>query len=477
MKSDANPFPITTLWAGLCLGLLLSFALPGLVSGAETKQRPNIVFIAIDDLNDWIGCLGGRPDALTPNMDRLAKRGLLFRNAHCQVPVCMASRVSVFSGRLAANTGCYEFNAEFHEAPTLADSIPIPLLFKRNGYATLGGGKLLHSGFQGRLAETFDEDLTQGRNPTPKQSINWPLKAWDYGACPAQDEEMGDYQLAVKAAEYLKQKQEKPFFVATGFHRPHVPLFVPQKWFDLYDRNKLTLPKAPIEDMTDIPESDITRTKAVAPSHAEVLKANKWRDYVHAYLACVSFVDHCVGVVADAALDGPNGENTLLVLWSDHGFHLGEKQHWAKRTLWEESTRTPMIFAGAGVPKDKSTAAAVSLVDIYPTLVEAAGLNVTQKLDGVSLMPLFKDPEATWDHAVVSTWLPNNHVVIKDHWRYIHYKEGNEELYDMQNDPDEFTNLANDPRFAGQKAALARYLPEENAPLLQVPGHKKNKNE
>jgi len=459
------------------IGILLTAVLIAFNATTAAAPRPNIVFIAIDDLNDWIGCLGGHPDAKTPNMDRLAQRGLLFRNAHCQVPVCMASRVSVFSGKLASTTGCYEFNAEFHQATTLANDIPIPLHFKRNGYATVGGGKLLHSGFQERLAESFDTDLTRGRNPTPKQMVNWPVKIWDFGAFPERDEEMGDLQLALKAAEFLKQKQEKPFFLAAGFHRPHVPLHVPKRWFDLYDREKLTLPKAPIEDMKDIPESDITRQEAVAPSHEEVLKAGQWRGFVHAYLACVSFVDHCVGVVADAALDGPNKDNTILVLWSDHGFHLGEKQHWAKRTLWEESTRTPMMFAGKGVPAGKTSDAAVGLVDIYPTLVEVAGLTSPQKFDGTSLVPLFKNPAATWGRAVVSTWLPNNHVVVKDQWRYIRYKEGTEELYDLNNDPDEFTNLAADPQFAEIKSNLARWLPKQNAPSLQVPGGKKKKGE
>lgn len=457
------------------LFMLLLLAPPSSLPGAEptASSPPNIVFIAIDDLNDWIGCLAGNPDVKTPHLDRLASRGMLFRNAHCQVPVCMASRVSVFSGRLASNTGCYEFNAEFHEAPSLAEAVPIPLLFKRSGYQTVGGGKLLHSGFQGRLAETFDVRLEAGSNATPKTPLNWPVKVWDYGAFPESDDQMGDYRLALKAAEFLRQKQDKPYFLATGFHRPHVPLLVPKKWFDLYDREALSLPQAPWEDMQDIPESDITRQKAVAPTHAEVLKQGKWRDFVHAYLACISFVDHCVGTVVDAALSGPNGDNTIVVLWSDHGWHLGEKQHWAKRTLWEESTRVPLIFAGKGVPAGRSTDATVGLMDIYPTLVEIAGLSPSQHFDGISLVPFFSNPDARPDRAVVATWLPGNHVVIRDQWRYIRYKEGTEELYDLRTDPHEFTNLAAKPEFAEMKSSLSRWLPIENVPLVRLPRGKR----
>lgn len=458
MNAHLIPRPLTLL-------LLALLAVPA--AGAP-ETPPHVVFIAIDDLNDWIGCLGGHPNVKTPHMDRLAARGLLFRNAHCQVPVCMASRVSVFSGRLATTSGCYDFNAEFHEAPRLADAVPIPLHFKRHGYATLGGGKLLHHGFHGRLADTFETDLTDGRNPTPPQAVNWPVKAWDYGAFPERDEEMGDYRLAQKAAAFLREKQDRPFFLAVGFHRPHVPLIVPQKWFDLYNKDSITLPKAPPEDLDDLPVKNVTRQQTVAPSHQEVVAAGKWRDFVHAYLACISFVDQCVGMVADAALDGPNGDSTLVVLWSDHGFHLGEKHYWAKRTLWEESTRVPLIFAGRGIPARASCAAAVGLVDLYPTLVEAAGLPAPHPFDGVSLAPLLADPSAAWDRATLGTWLPGNHVVIQDRWRYIRYQEGSEELYDMRTDPDQFTNLAADPAHAELKARMARSLPAHEAPLEET---------
>lgn len=458
----------------LLLALLL-FALHAVPVAGAAKAPPHIVFIAIDDLNDWVGCLGGHPDVKTPHMDRLAARGMLFRNAHCQVPVCMASRASVFSGRFATTSGCYDFNAEFHEAPRLADAVPIPLHFKRHGYTTLGGGKLLHSGFHGRLAQTFDTDLTDGRNPTPPQAVNWPVKAWDYGAFPERDEEMGDYRLARKAAAFLRQKQDRPFFLAVGFHRPHVPLIVPQKWFDLYNKGTLALPKAPPEDLDDLPVKNVTRQQTVAPSHQEVVTAGKWRDFVHAYLACISFVDHCVGEVADAALDGPNQDNIIVVLWSDHGFHLGEKHYWAKRTLWEESTRVPLIFVGKGIPAGANCAAAVGLVDLYPTLVELAGLPSPQAFDGISLTPLLADPGIPWNRATLNTWLPGNHVVIQDHWRYLRYQEGAEELYDMRQDPDQFTNLAADPALAETKARLARHLPATEAPLEEVRRKKTHK--
>ncbi len=467
------PFPVYRVVRRL---ITLTLVAVCAMSARAAAPRPNVVFIAIDDLNDWIGCLGGNPDVKTPNLDRLAARGMLFTNAHCQVPVCMGSRVSVFSGKLASTTGCYEFNADFHEAPSLANDVPIPLHFKQHGYHTLGGGKLLHSGFQGRLASTFDVNLGAGRNPAPPERMNWPQKAWDYGPYPAQDEQMGDYQLARKAAEHLARRHEQPFFLAVGFYRPHVPLHVPQRWFDLYDPAKLTLPKAPPEDMDDIPESDITRTKAVAPKHADVLAAGKWRAYVQAYLACISFVDHCVGIVADAAAAGPQRDNTIIVLWSDHGFHLGEKQHWAKRTLWAESTRTPMMICGPGIRPGLRTDAPTALLDLAPTLNDLCGLPAVSGHEGRSLRPLLRDPNAAWDRPVVSTWLPNNHAVVDRRWRYIHYANGSEELYDHQKDADEFTNLANNPEFAHVKADLARWLPARNVPLLKIPGRAATKD-
>jgi arylsulfatase A-like enzyme len=299
--------------------------------------------------------------------------------------------------------------------------------------------------------------------------MNWPGGAWDWGAYPASDDLMGDYVLAKNAAAALKEKSDQPFFMSVGIFRPHVPMFVPQKWFDLYDREKITMPKAPLSDLEDLPPN-FNRRLNIEPVHAEVLEKGDWRGMVHAYLACVSFADMCVGTILEGLNSGPNRENTVVVLWSDHGFHLGEKQRWAKRTLWEESTRTPLIIAGPGVGKAGNCREAVSLLDIYPTLIELCGLSKNTQLDGISLMPQLTNPATPREEPAISTSYYENHAIRTRDWRYIRYADGAEELYDHRVDPDEFTNLANDPKYDAMKRSLAKWLPEDAAPEVKKLG-------
>jgi choline-sulfatase len=417
--------------------------------------------ICVDDLNDWVGCLGGHPDAITPNIDALAARGRNFSNAHCSVTVCSPSRVSVMSGLGPTTHGSYELGPAYQSIERLNNVPTLQGYFKRQGYTTLSGGKVLHHGFKERLADDIDVVISDRRGgPRPKEPMSWvgSAKAWDWGAFPPTDAEMYDFQLAEAAAEALGEAYEKPFFMSVGLFRPHVPMFVPPKWFDLYDHENITMPWALKEDMDDVPPN-FQYKMGVAPPLAEIQEAKKWRKMVHAYLASTSFVDHCVGVVLKGLERGPNEGDTIVVLWSDHGFHLGEKQHLAKRTLWEESTRVPFIVAGLGIESGVDCREAVSLLDVYPTLVELCGLPENGLLEGVSVVPQLNDPAAVREEPAISSSYFGNHAVRTRDWRYIRYADGAEELYDHRSDPGERDNLAGEAAHDATKVALAKWLP------------------
>jgi arylsulfatase A-like enzyme len=274
----------------------LSFQLAATGKAAEQSDkpdsRPNVLMICIDDLNDWTGFLGGHPQAITPHMDALAKRGRNFANAHCAVPVCSASRASVMSGVAATTHGSYELGPKYEELPALTDVPAIQQYFKDSGYYTLSGGKVLHHGFNGRLAGAIDRSLGRKKSPRPKKPMNRPSDwsgAWDWGAYPEKDAEMADVQLARNAAEALQENSDKPFFMSVGFFRPHVPLFVPPRWFDLYDKKSFTLPRNPKSDLDDVPKNFLgINDYAVAPTHAQVVEHGKQRSLTHGYLASIT---------------------------------------------------------------------------------------------------------------------------------------------------------------------------------------------
>ena len=453
----------------LCSSLFLMVTF----SVTTEASRPNVLMICIDDLNDWTGFLGGHPDAQTPHMDALAKRGRNFVNAHCAVPVCSASRISVMSGVSATTHGSYELGPAYEDLSTLKDVPTMQQYFKNHGYTTLAGGKVLHHGFRARLAESIDRVLHNRRGgPRPRRPMNRPgdwSAAWDWGAYPETDAEMFDFQLANRAAAALKQSYDKPFFMSVGFFRPHVPLFVPPRWFDLYAPETLTLPDNPQSDLEDLPKHFLRINQyAVAPTHAEVIRHGKQRSLTQAYLASVSFIDHCVGVVLDALASSRHADNTLIVLWSDHGFHLGEKQHWAKRTLWEESTRVPLLFAGPGIPPEKICREPVSLIDIYPTLIDLCKLPENSRLEGLTLVPQLHDPAHLRERPAITSSYFGNHAIRSRDWRLIVYADGAKELYDHRNDPDEFHNLAHDPAHRAIQDQLVRWLPQKAAPEFKT---------
>lgn len=454
-------FPVILLSIAI---ISIGTALPLKVSAAD---KPNVLMISIDDLNDWTGFQGGHPDALTPHMDALAKRGRNFTNAHCAIPVCSCSRASVMSGVAATTHGSYEIGPKYEELPALKNIPTIQRYFKNRGYYTLAGGKVLHHGFNGRIASDIDRSLGRKKTRRPKTPMNRPKSwsgAWDWGAYPEDDADLADYQLAQNAAAALKEDFDQPFFMSVGFFRPHVPLFVPPKWFGLYDVDTLKLPSSPKSDLDDLPKNFLSiNDYAVAPTHAEVVGAGKRRSLTQAYLASNSFVDHCVGIVLDALKSSPHADNTLIVLWSDHGFHLGEKQHWAKRTLWEESTKVPLLIVGPNIKPGAACAEPASLLDIYPTLVELCQLEKNPHLEGVSLVPQLNDPTTARERPAITSSYFGNHSIRTRDWRLISYEDGAKELYDHRTDQDEFHNLANDPAHQATVVELSKWLPKQAA--------------
>lgn len=299
---------------------------------------------------------------------------------------------------------------------------------------------------------------------------------FDFGPIPAKPEEMNDMLVTDWVVSQLDKRYDKPFFLAAGLITPHLPLFTPPEFYEQYPLETTHLPATLPGDLDDLPPMGrkFTRYFDTTPmSHQNITRHGLWHKAVASYLACATFTDHCVGRLLDALDQSPHAKNTIIVLWSDHGFHLGEKMHWEKRSLWEESTRVPLIFSLPGEPERNARCSRpVGLIDIYPTLVELCDLPEKESLQGRSLSPLLQDPTREWDFPVLTTHHPGNHAVRSEHWRYIRYANGDEELYDHRIDPHEFNNLAQDPNYADVIQQLAQSIPESDAPYgPQEPRH------
>lgn len=447
-------------YAGAGTGLLLSAAAckPG-----ATKPPPNVVFIVLDDLNDYVGFLHGHPQAHTPNMDRLAARGMVFEHAYCQAPLCIPSRDSFLTGLQPSTLGVYFFGRPIREI--LPAAVTLPQYFKMNGYDTLNAGKIFHTGQN-------DPEAWLERSEEPREIIqkNPPVSGldlaprFDWGPIDASDEDMPDYQVANWAIGQLQKPRTKPFFLGVGFGQPHVPMYAPKKYFDLFPLKDIQLPVVKPDDLDDIPPTGRELAEA-ARWHAPIQAAGQWPNAVQAYLACVAFADAQVGRVLDALAASPHANDTIVVLFGDNGWHLGEKLHWHKMTLWEESAHVPLIIAMPGnAPMPGRCGHAVGLIDLFPTLANLCGLPEKTGLEGHSLAPLIKNPEAPWNHPVLTNLRGGHFAVRDDRWCYIRYHDGSEELYDHGRDPHEWINRAADPECAPIKAALAKYIPANPAP-------------
>ncbi|MBX3412047.1 MAG: sulfatase [Pirellulales bacterium] len=447
-------------WLGVAvfLGLLVK-------SSVAAESKPNVLFIAVDDLNDWVSPLGGYQGTKTPNLDRLASRGVTFTRAYCSAPACNPSRASLLTGIQPSTSGVYHNNQPWRRA--LPETVTLPQHFMAAGYTVRGGGKIYHGAYPD--AASWQEYFAQKRDPGPgepkkarRQQEEHP-RPFTWGPLDVDDAEMPDAKTAEWAIEQLSQPAEKPFFLAVGFYKPHLQWYVPQKYFDLYPLSDVKRPIVPENDLDDVPLLGRQMAKPRG-DHRLIVEGDYWESAVQAYLAAISFADGQIGRVLEALETSPHARNTIVVLWGDHGWHLGEKEHWRKFALWEEATRVPLFISVPGITTPGARCErTVSLIDLYPTLIELCGLPPRETLAGRSIAPLLAEPSAEWEHPVLTTHGRDNHAVRDERWRYIRYSDGSEELYDHAADPREWKNLAQEPRWAEVKSQLARHLPAVNA--------------
>ncbi len=437
--------------------IVIAVLFSGIVQAAD---KPNVLFIAIDDLNHWVGHLGRNRQTKTPNIDRLASQGVTFTKAYCTAPACNPSRASLMSGLRPSTTGCYQNDQNWR--PAIPEDKLLNSQFAQAGYLTFGAGKIYHGAYDrgGHWDDYLPGNAKTRPDPSSKDHGVGGIKFYPLANT---DEEMPDYKVVSYGIDQLNRQQEKPFFLAIGLVKPHMPFSVPKHWYDKFPLDTMELPPWREDDLDDVPPAGVKMAKPNG-DHAAILKSGRWKEAVQAYLATIAFADAQIGRLLDALEKSAYRDNTIVVLWSDHGWSLGEKSHWRKFALWEEPTRTVFIWKVPGVTKPGGVCErTVDYSSVYPTLCSLAGVPLPPHLEGRDITPLLKQPEAAWDFPAITTFGYKNHAIRTSGWRYIRYENGDEELYDCQVDLLEYVNLANRTDHATRKAELARWLPNQNA--------------
>ena len=434
-------------------------ALLAVVPGrAQNASRLNVLFIPVDDLNHWVGYFGRNAQVKTPNIDRLAARGVRFTRAYAAAPICNPSRTAVLSGMRPSTTGVYDQETDWRT------SIPadktLPTQFRNAGYFVGGAGKVYHFN-RPTDWEVYMRPRAMGEQQTGERGERvdplFNIKPFD-----GRDEDLPDHEITSWIAEQLGKKHDRPFFLACGLLKPHLPWKVPRRFYEMYPPDKIPMPPYQEKDLEDIPPAGVAVANPKG-DHAKILELGRWKETMQAYAAAVSYADMNVGRVIEALDRSPYRDNTIIVLWGDHGWHLGEKHHWRKQTLWEEGVRAPLIWIAPGVTKAGGVCErTVDFLTLYPTLLDLCGIPIPKHVEGKSIRSLLVNPKAAWDLPAVSTYLFGNHAVRTEGWRYIRYNDGGEELYDETKDPYEWTNRAAEPGLASIKAQLARWLPKIN---------------
>ena len=451
--------------------LVTLLALLGPLHAAE--KRLNVLFIAVDDMNNDLGCYG-QPLASSPNIDRLAKQGVRFDRAYCQFPLCSPSRSSLMTGLRPDTTRVFDLS--YHFRTGMPEVVTLPQAFMNAGYYAARVGKIYHYGNPGDIGTSGLDDAPSwkevvnpaGRDKTSLETdlINYTPKrglgsAMAYlGDKVGMDEEHTDGKVATEAIRLLEAHQDAPFFLAVGFYKPHTPWIAPQKYFDLHSLEKMALPPIADDFQKSVPEPALASTR---PWPYMGVTADQARECKQAYYAAISFVDAQIGRVLEALDRLKLRDHTVVVFWSDHGYHLGEHGLWMKQSCFEESARVPMIIAAPGKAAGQRCVRTVELVDLYPTLADLAGVTPPKNLEGASLRPLLENPAAEWKRPAftqVQRGTFPGHSVRTERWRYTEWDGGEKgaELYDHQADPQELQNLAADAKSAVAVAEMKALL-------------------
>ena len=450
---------IHTLLIVVCLSTTTLFA---------QEKQPNILFIAIDDMNDWTGFLGGHSETITPNMDKLASKGVNFTNAHTSAPGCSPSRNALLYGVQPFNSGLYPFYEHDIHEQLMNTYTSLPRLLKENGYQTYGAGKIHHGNLKD--AREWTEFLeTKEYLQKFKEGVGYIKKnnsKYSFRPTTNPDEEHIDHQVASFGIEKLNEKHDKPFFLAVGIVKPHLPFDAPARFFDALPEN-ITPPETLENDSDDIPA--VGRSMQKKGEYNHYLSKGVWNDVRKSYLACISWADYNIGRVIDALEKSEYADNTIVVLWSDHGYHLGEKKTFKKFTLWEEATRVPFIIYDGRSKSNQSPATykeAVSLINVYKTIADYTGVQIPDYVDGESLVPIVNDASLKLEKPTIIVWGRGNYSVRTKQYRYTRYFDGGEELYNHKTDPNEWKNLAADTNYDTLKKELNSHLPKQEKPMV-----------